>query len=88
MRIQDLQDGQLVRARWGRAGEEDVDWGPWKDVHLRVQRHRDRIVGISLVGVGWAEYGPGDFDKRSGVFLVEDYYLEIAGVSEKSPSPP
>ena len=81
MQIQDLRNGQAVRARWGRAGEEDVNWGPWQDVTLFVQRHKDRIVAISLVDVPWAEYGPGDFNRNYSVFLVEDYYLEIEGLT-------
>lgn len=86
MKIGELQDGQVVRARWGRAGEEDVNWGPWKDVPLYIQRHKDRVTCIALKDINWAEYGPDDFNPdyanpKFGVFLAEDYYLQIEGLT-------
>lgn len=79
MKIAELQDGQVVRARWGRAGDEDVNWGEWTDAKLTVQRHKERVCLITLKGVNWAEYGPEDFN--NGVFLAEDYYLQIGGLT-------
>jgi len=83
MKIDELVLGQTVTARWGRAGPEDVKWGPWKDVQLHVQKGKDsKVAIIGLKGVNWAEYGPGDYARNNGgMFLVEDYYLQIQGLT-------
>lgn len=86
MKIGDLQDGQVVRARWGRAGEEAPNWGPWKDVRLTVQRHKGKVVLVTLKDFPWAEgterdlAGP-DAGQKNAYFVVEDYYLEIEGLT-------
>ena len=81
MKLSDLRTGQTVKARWGRAGREDVAWGPWRTVTLHVQHDRKgRLALLALKDVCWAEYGPQDFSTTSKLFLVEDYYLQIEGV--------
>ncbi len=98
MKLEDLKDGQTVRARWGRAGDTDVKWGAWKDVQLFVQTsvekksRQPKIAIVALKDVNWAEYGVGDFTPAkdayqngvrgasNGIFLTEDYYLEIDGL--------
>ena len=88
MKISDLKDGRIVRARWGRAGE----LGPWKDVPLYIQLdHKGNVCLIALRlpdGEDWAEYSPRDFYSPSsvhvgqGLFIAEDYYLEIDGLTK------
>jgi len=85
MKVSDLQHGQVVRARWGRAGENAPNWCEWTDVSLHVQRHQGCVTLVALQRVDWAEATPRDFcppDEFSpnGMFLVEDYYLEIEGL--------
>jgi len=81
MRMNDLQDGQIVKARWGRAGREAPEFGPWQDISLSVHKRCGRTVILTIRGVEWAEYVPDDFD--GGVFVCEDYYLEIKGLSKE-----
>jgi hypothetical protein len=84
MRISDLQDNQVVRARWGRAGRTAPDFGPWRDAPLYVQRdNKGNVVVVALrlpPGEDWAEYNPRDF--QGGLFVAEDYYLEIEGLAQ------
>jgi hypothetical protein len=86
MRVDDLQDGQVVRARWGRAGRAAPNWGPWQDVALYVQRHMGKVVCVTLRDISWAEgdardlVGPDEWQKNA-YFVVEDYYLEIEGLT-------
>ncbi len=88
MKIADLKDGQVVRARVGRAGRESVEWQEWKDYFLYVQRNKKgEIVIITLHRSGWAEYSPDDYEPPTGyhpygVFLAEDYYMEIEGLEQ------
>jgi len=86
MRVDDLQDGQVVRARWGRAGEEGPAWSPWQDARLSVQRHKSKVVCVTLKDHAWAEAGPDDLAgpdewQKNAYFVVEDYYLEIEGLT-------
>ena len=77
MSIELLSDGQKVRARFGRAGAEDVIWGAWKEVTLSVQRNKKgEIAFIGVRGLAWAEYTPADYDPQHG-FLAEHYYMQI-----------
>lgn len=88
MKLADLLHGQLVRARWGRAGRSAPAWGPWKEVELYLDRAKQaphQIICLCLMKLNgnfmpWAEYSEQDFDTRYKVFLVEDYYLEIEGL--------
>jgi hypothetical protein len=81
VKINDLQDGQIVRARWGRAGSEEPDFGPWQDVALSVQRlpmtpasSRPRLDGmkpgdviiVTLRDTNWADGHPRDFAMAPG----------------------
>jgi hypothetical protein len=87
MEIKDLQNGQVVRARKGRPGRENVCWEPWHDVQLYVQRTSGgEICVITFADGSWAEYDPQDFDPTYGIFLVEDYYLEIQGLGKRCPT--
>jgi len=79
MTLNELQDGQIVTARWGRAGREDVQWNDWQKVPLYIQRHKGQVVILALAGKNWAEYSPKhSFDGTT--FLTEDYYLQIKGL--------
>lgn len=82
MRINELKDGQTVRARWGRAGPKGgTDWCLWREVALHVQHDRlGRVSLIALKGTNWAEYAPADYSERYSEFVVEDYYLQIEGL--------
>jgi hypothetical protein len=85
VKLNDLQDGQVVRARWGRAGTEAPAWGIWQNVELFVQRYQDRVAIIGLKNVAWAEYGTRDLcrpdvSSTNAHFLVEDYFLEVEGL--------
>lgn len=75
MNINKLKNGQIVTARWGRTGREAPEWNNWQDAELYVQFHNDKICIITLKNEVWAEYSPDDYD--DGIFLTEDYYLEI-----------
>ena len=86
MKVEDLQDNQVVRARWGRAGAEAPAWGPWQDARLYVQRHKGKVVLVTLKDHSWAEGGPRDLAgpdewQKNAYFVVEDYYLEIEGLT-------
>jgi hypothetical protein len=81
MKIDELQDGQMLRFRCGRAGAEDVLWQPWTNGGITVQRHTNRVVILGLRDVTWAEYAPSDYDPHHNLFLVEDYYLQIEGLT-------
>lgn len=83
MKVDELQDGQTVRARWGRAGKEGPDWNDWQEVDLRIQRNgKGAVVLIDLRGGrDWAAYDPRHDLERSGLLVNEDFYLEIDGLS-------
>lgn len=81
MVVADLKCGQLVRARWGRAGRTRIAWCSWQEVRLHVQADKRGLPGIiSLDGIEWAEYTPRDLNSH-GQFQVEDYFLEIEGLT-------
>jgi hypothetical protein len=85
MKVDELQDGGVVKARWGRAGREGPNWCAWQHVELRVQRNgRGKVVLIGLKGGrDWADYDPRhDLEKSSGLLINEDYYLEIDGLTK------
>ena len=81
MTIQDLQDGQTVTLRLGRAGRHQVDWEDWEDVKIRVGRSKNgQVIGVRPTNDSfWAEYDPRH-DYHDGCFLAEDYYMEIQGL--------
>lgn len=90
MKLADLKDGQTLTVRYGRAGEHAPNWGPWHDSKIFLRRRETPLpkrlhnrsnapnVGdiLTLTLDSWAEYGQGDYC-GDGVFVVEDYYLEI-----------
>lgn len=92
MKLSDLKQGQTVTARHGRAGESSPNWGPWHETQIDYLVRRDQPLPqglrrrsnapdlgdiITLAVAGWpAEYGQGDYCGQ-GLFLVEDWYLEI-----------
>ncbi len=88
MKIADLQNGQVVRARMGMAGRDHVEWQEWGDYVLYVQRFKGRIVIVSLKDTGWAEYSPPmDYQPPNGyhpygVFTAEEWYMEIEGLEQ------
>jgi hypothetical protein len=55
MRVSDLPNGQVVRARWERYRDNMTypDWCPWQDVRLDVQRNRrGEVVVVTLLHRG------------------------------------
>ena len=86
MKVNDLEDGQVVSARWGSAGKEAPDWGPWVQVRLAVQRAKGKVVLVTLKDFGWVEASEQDLcdpdeGSKNAYFLVEDQYLEIEGLT-------
>jgi len=95
MSIADLKDYQQVTYRLGRAGNSKVIWEPWSIGHLFVNRREHDlparfakrcaywragdIMGLTIRDKGWAEYTQADY-QGNGLFLAEDYYLEIEGI--------
>jgi hypothetical protein len=81
--LKNLQDGDIVRARWGRSGREKVNWGRWQPVTLYIEKYKGEIVTLALKDKNWAEYDPRNsldtYHIGSGVYqlVAEDYYLEI-----------
>lgn len=88
MQLADLHDNQTVTYRLGRAGLSRVEWQPWTVGTLYVVRRsvafrhhpKNEIITLTVRGAGWAEYGERDFFE--GVFMAEDYYLEIKGLED------
>jgi len=86
MKIQGLQNGQIVRARCGRAGAHNVRWEPWREAKLfiaaMVLSRKNPVPKVLLIALqdDGAEYLPDDFCPIDRVFHVEDYYLEIEGL--------
>jgi hypothetical protein len=83
MKLNELRDGQVVRCRTGRAGAERVTWNEWRDAPLFVQRNpkTNDVTVVTVRDQDWAEAGPEDLCE-DGILLVEDYYLQIAGLEE------
>ena len=49
---------------------------------VAAEAKKGKVAIIGLKGVNWAEYGPGDYERNNGgMFLVEDYYLQIQGLT-------
>ncbi len=79
--LENLQDGQVVRLRTGKAGEHDVEWSEWYEAPLYVQRNKKgEVVIITIKNSGWAEYNPKYDYRGNGLFTGEDYYMEIDGL--------
>lgn len=83
MKLDQLVHGQKYTVRCGRQGDENVKWEPWQELALHIQREKTgKVAIIALVGKNWAEYGPDNYETRHGLFLVEDYYLQIKGLGD------
>lgn len=83
MKLQDLKNGQKVRLRTGRPGSEDVVWGDWTERELYVLNDKlGRPAVLALKDVNWVEYAPAYDYCGGGVFLCEDYYLQIEGLTD------
>lgn len=88
MHINDLQNGQTVLARTGRAGRTAVEWdngGRFIEHTLYVQRTKQgKVCTVTTTSKDWAEGGPDDLcpdqDGQGATFVVEDYYLQITGL--------
>jgi len=96
MTLAELQDGQVVRYRHGRAGRTEVEWGAWESGPIYVRRrekalarryHRQTnapnagdIITIATTGFG-AEYSQGDYSPEHNTFNTEDYYFQIEGLT-------
>lgn len=93
MKMSELQNGQIVRYRLGKAGETNVTWEPWKDGPIYIsrretelqQRYRRNARGtewqtgaiITLTPLDDSWAEYGQDDFSQGVFTCEDYYMEI-----------
>jgi|WetSurSiteA1Bulk_404760.scaffolds.fasta_scaffold00108_9 hypothetical protein len=83
MKFEDLQDGDVVKARWGRAGRERVNWSKWQDTPLYIEKYKGEIVTLALRNKdNWAEYSPRHQKESTEpgkpiLLIAEDYYLEI-----------
>lgn len=87
MKIDQLVHGQKYTVRCGRRGDENVKWEPWQELALHIQREKKtgKVAIVGLIGKNWAEYGPDNYEARHGLFLVEDYYLQIEGLGDRTP---
>lgn len=80
-----LEHDQEVEVRTGRyvQGKDEPDWSDWRKERLHIQRRPNgEIACLSLQGSDWAEYDCHCYEEPHsmhpyGVFLVEDYYMEI-----------
>ena len=87
MKINDLQNQQVVRYRLGRAGRHAVEWEDWIEGPLYIQRFKNQVTTLvpELKNGAWAEYDPRrDYCPQtdgSGLLLAEDYYMEIEGLN-------
>ena len=83
MKVKDLEDSSVMRARWGRAGKTGPIFCMWQYVELRVQRNgKGKVVLVGLKGGrNWVEYDPRRHLDRSGILVHEDFYLEIEGLT-------
>ena len=88
MRISELNDNDIVRARCGRAGRIAVKWDDWGDETIYIQKHNGEIIILTLRSRVWAEVGQDDLnsidfdDTLGGIIVVEDWYLQIEGLTE------
>lgn len=82
MKISELQNGQVVRARIGMAGRHEVEWQEWKNLPLYIQKNKKgEVVIVALEPpMNWAEYNPKYDYVGNGLFTAEDYYMEIEGL--------
>ena len=88
MHINDLENGQKVLARTGRAGRTAVEWdhqGRFIEHTLYVARDKQcKVCTVTTTEKDWAEGGPNDLcpdqDGQGATFVVEDYYLQIQGL--------
>lgn len=80
MILNELMDGQIVTARWGRAHGLSWHLCPWREAELVIQRNDSGPVLIALKDVEFAEFSPEDFS--NGTFYNEDYCLEIKGLEK------
>jgi hypothetical protein len=87
MKIQDLQNGQIVRYRMGRY-QDDLpapDWGAWRNGPLYVQRFKGVAVTLTPRNDNWADYDPRrDKPSYGGTLECEGYYLQIEGLEDES----
>lgn len=80
----DIVHDMPVLARTMRGdGTGKVDWTDWRPDRLHVQLREGKsaakygVAVLALKTCVWAEYSSFDFDKASGTWLVEDYYLQL-----------
>ena len=93
--LQDQQEVRNRIGRAGDGDATGPSWRPWDTGKLFVNRRekdlparlRGRcaywaagdITGLTIRDKGWAEYTQADY-QGNGLFLAEDYYLEIEGL--------
>lgn len=88
MKLNDLNHGDIVRLRTGRAGRERIEWSEWTEAALYIQKLANGQITLLTVDNGcWAEAGTSDLNctdydqTEGGVIMVEDYYLQISGLT-------
>jgi len=90
MKIDDIADGDVVRARFGRytATKPEPDWSEWQYAALFVGRDKKgKVCWLTPRDTSWAEYDPRkDFYPADSTlpcaagFECEGYYMEIEGL--------
>lgn len=89
MTLNDLNNQDIVEARCGRAGRERVEWQPWNNICLYIQKDNGgNICLLTIQNGSWAEAGKSDIastdysNEDGGIIMVEDYYLQILGLTD------
>ncbi len=86
--IDSLPASCTVTARTGRAGVFDINWQPWAEHQLVVQRDRKGAVcGLTLADAEFAEFDPRS-QLEGDVLVSEDYCLEIATAAPEAIAAP
>lgn len=86
-----LYHGQTVLARRGMyvSNKTSPEWSDWEEQELHIQLDIHGNIGVlALKNVEWAEYcyrtyGEPNEYHETGVFIVEEYYLEIKLIEEE-----
>ncbi len=74
-------DGVRALVRTGRAGRDAVEWSEPFESALYLQRDAaGRVCVLALRDANFAEFDPRHSEESPGLFVIEDYYLELLRV--------
>ncbi len=74
-------DGVRALVRTGRAGRDAVEWSEPFESALHLQRDgTGRTCVLALREADFAEFDPRRSEEAPGLFVTEDYYLELLRV--------